>query len=230
MSKPLGTFAPDSPAWHDARRWRIGGSEIAQVCGQSPWGTADDLLAAKLAGPDATRRPSKAQERGTALEPAVLAWVCAREGLDLDPLASAATYVHDDLDWALYNPDGIDRGGALIEIKTTADRCAEHDERTGDQGEPALLTRHASCFRSSSLDPQRLHPRVEALQLVCVVRERTARVARRRPRFVGLAEHHVGSHQPQPTVDVGAVGRKPRGEPLDHAAGRLDMLGRQFGG
>ena len=125
MSKPLGTFAPDSPAWHDARRWRIGGSEIAQVCGQSPWGTADDLLAAKLAGPDATRRPSKAQERGTALEPAVLAWVCAREGLDLDPVASAATYVHPDLDWALYNPDGIDRGGALIEIKTTADRCAE---------------------------------------------------------------------------------------------------------
>lgn len=141
MATRLGYWSPDDPEWHDARRWRIGGSEIAQVCGWSPYGTADDLLATKL--DPQPRTTSRAQERGNALEDAVLGWAATREGLTLEPAdKSKATYVHDDHPFALFNPDGIawrevfigtgsDAEGAsefedvLIEAKTTADRAAE---------------------------------------------------------------------------------------------------------
>ena len=35
---------------------------------------------------------------------------------------------------------------------------------------------------------------------------------------LAIAQHHVGTHQPQPAFDVGAVASEPLGEPLDHAA------------
>ena len=73
----LGTYVPGSPEWHAARRWRIGGSEIAQVMGWSRFGSRDDLLAAKLNPVD--KPPSRAMLRGTLLEPAVLQAIFARE-------------------------------------------------------------------------------------------------------------------------------------------------------
>lgn len=119
----LGVFEPGSPEWQAERRWRIGGSEIAQVCGWSPYGTADDLMAAKIN--PAEREATGAQERGNALEDAVLAWAASREGLALEPAAvSKATYVHDN-GWALFNPDAISTTGVLVETKTTADRSTE---------------------------------------------------------------------------------------------------------
>lgn len=120
----LGTFKPDSPEWHAARRWRVGGSEVATVCGWSEWETRADLLARKL-GELEQRPKSKAMERGTMLEPAILAWAAHREGLTYDPAASAATYVHDDLDVLLANPDGVTVDGLLVEAKTCADRTTD---------------------------------------------------------------------------------------------------------
>lgn len=120
---PLGRWPSGSPEWHAARRWRIGGSEIAQVMGWSQWGTRADLLAAKLAEP-VDKPPTDAQLRGTLLEPAVLAWGAARHGYQYAP-GSDATYLHRAFDWALYNPDSITVDGLLIECKTTVDRSAE---------------------------------------------------------------------------------------------------------
>ena len=120
----LGTYVPGSPEWHAARRWRLGGSEIAQVMGWSRFGTRDDLVAAKLAPTD--RPATKAQVRGTAMEPGVLLWGTLAKGYTYDEQASVATYLHDVYDWALYNPDALTIDDLLIEYKTTADRATEH--------------------------------------------------------------------------------------------------------
>ena len=124
MARLLGRFAPDSPEWHEARRWRVGGSEVGQVMGWSPFGTRDDLLAAKLAGTDPDRQPTAAQRRGTILEPAILAWGADVYGYTYDP-ERVGTWLHDTFDWALFNPDGVTTDGVLIEAKTTSDRSTE---------------------------------------------------------------------------------------------------------
>lgn len=118
----LGRWADQSPEWYAARRWRIGGSEIGQVMGWSPFGTADDLLASKLNPTE--RPPTKAQLRGTLLEPAVLAWGTAAKGYAYDE-AHAGTWRHGLFDWALYNPDAVTTDGLLIECKSTADRSTD---------------------------------------------------------------------------------------------------------
>ena len=118
----LGTYVPGSPEWHAARRWRIGGSEIAQVMGWSRFGSRDDLLAAKLNPVD--KPPTRAMLRGTLLEPAVLSWGAARHGYQYAD-GSDGTYLHGVYDWALYNPDALIVDGPLIEVKTTADRSTE---------------------------------------------------------------------------------------------------------
>lgn len=126
MTKPraLGTFAPDSPEWHAARRWRVGGSEIGQIMGWSQFGNRDDLLAAKLAGTDADRQPTPAQLRGTLLEPAILAWGQACHGYQYSP-QGAGTWLHERFDWALFNPDAVTGDGLLIECKSTVDRSTD---------------------------------------------------------------------------------------------------------
>lgn len=119
----LGIYVPQSPEWYAARRWRVGASEASVVLGMSPYQRADDLFAAKL---DGTYVPdTAAMQRGRLLEPAVLAWGAERHGLDYDPDLSAATYVHDEYDWALANPDAVTREGVLVEAKTTSNRDTE---------------------------------------------------------------------------------------------------------
>ena len=122
----LGTYEPGSPEWHAARRWRIGGSEIAQVMGWSRFGSRDDLLAARLNPID--KPPTRAMLRGTVLEPSVLSWGAARHGYQYAD-GSNGTYLHGVYDWALANPDAIadSDGGArvLIECKTATDRSED---------------------------------------------------------------------------------------------------------
>lgn len=120
----LGRFEPDTPAWHEARRWHVGGSDIGQIMGWSPYGSRADLLASKLSDP-VPQEPTPAQLRGTILEPAALAWGTARYGYAYDEEASSATWLHPVFDFASYNPDGITTDGLLIEAKTTVDRCED---------------------------------------------------------------------------------------------------------
>lgn len=117
-----GCWPDHSPEWYAARRWRIGGSEIGQVMGWSPWGTRDALMARKLQ-PD-TKPQTPAQLRGTLLEPATLTWGTEAKGYTYDP-QMAGTWLHGLFDWALYNPDAVTADGLLIECKSTVDRSTE---------------------------------------------------------------------------------------------------------
>lgn len=116
----LGCWADGSSEWHAARRWRVGGSEIGQIMGWSPFGDRDDLLAAKH--DDTRSRETAAMLRGTVLEPAILDWGHRKHGYNY---SAVGTYLHPQFDWMLYNPDGITTDGILIECKTTTDRCEE---------------------------------------------------------------------------------------------------------
>ena len=124
MTSPIGLGILDGEQWHEARRWRVGGSDIGQIMGWSPFGGRDDLLAAKIAGNGADETPSKAQLRGTLLEPAILAWGAEVHGYRYDQ-TRIGTWLHPRFDWALFNPDAVTADGVLIEAKSTTDRCAD---------------------------------------------------------------------------------------------------------
>lgn len=125
MARQLGVWPDRSPEWHAARRWRVGGSDIGVILGWSPYKTRADLLAEKLAEPvDPTT--SAAQARGIYCEPACLAWLADREGLTYDPERSAGTWVRDDADWQMANPDSVTTDARLVEAKTCGERTTEH--------------------------------------------------------------------------------------------------------
>ena len=70
----LGTWVPNSPEWLQARIGRIGGSDVATICGWSPWTTRAQLLDDKLGTP--TRRAmSAAMDRGNRLEAPIIGWL-----------------------------------------------------------------------------------------------------------------------------------------------------------
>ena len=120
MVTTLGPFEHGSPEWHEARRTRVGGSEIGAVCGWSPYETRDQVLARKAGGD--TREPTRAMRRGAICEPAVLAHLCDTLGASIDAEATALTYVDGR---RLFNPDGITTDGRLLEAKTTSDRSED---------------------------------------------------------------------------------------------------------
>jgi putative phage-type endonuclease len=70
FARYLGTFDPNSPEWHNARKG-IGGSDIGSVMNKNPWKSAYTLWAEKtgLLADDA--EPSMPMKLGTAFEPAI---------------------------------------------------------------------------------------------------------------------------------------------------------------
>lgn len=106
MSAPvlLGRYEHDSPAWHEARRARLGGSEVAAVLGLSPWESRFSLWHRKLgyAGPQADNGLLVV---GRYIEDAVATWWA-----DQHPefhVSTAGTYVHPNRPWQLANPDRL---------------------------------------------------------------------------------------------------------------------------
>lgn len=122
IARRLGKWEPHNPEWHAARASRIGGSEIAAVCGWSPYETREQLLHRK-AGLADPRPESKAMIRGQYAELAILAWVEGEKGHTIDHELDG-TWIHPEHDWALANPDGITTDGVLIEAKSVTDRDA----------------------------------------------------------------------------------------------------------
>lgn len=70
FAKYLGTFEPNSPEWHNARKG-IGGSDIGAIMGKSPWKSAYQLWAEKTGQLDDQLEPSMPMKLGTAFEPAI---------------------------------------------------------------------------------------------------------------------------------------------------------------
>jgi len=120
----IGTWEPGSPEWLAARRFRIGGSEIGTVLGFNRFESRADLLDVKL-GLKPPRPNTEAMDRGTRLEEAVVNWFCDTRNLTLLP-DSKATYVHDDHDFLLFNPDGLLSDGTLLEVKTAKVKDTDH--------------------------------------------------------------------------------------------------------
>lgn len=100
----------------------IGSSEIAAVAGLNPWMSPLDVYARKLdlAQPDGTFHT----ERGTYLEPALIAWYASRTGHAVVP---ANTRVHSRHPVVIATPDGIvEDVPAALEIKAPNWRTAHH--------------------------------------------------------------------------------------------------------
>jgi putative phage-type endonuclease len=134
----LGSWPDGSPEWLAARRFRIGGSDIAQVLGLSPWGDRYSLWCEKVDPQPAIDTASPLMEAGHYIEQAAAAWYQDHrlpEGLHV---RNSGTWTRRDRDWQLANPDRLivpnvrsdaDPAGVL-EIKYAPNSA----DRFGDDG------------------------------------------------------------------------------------------------
>ena len=100
----IGTYAPGSPEWHEARRTRVGGSEIAVILGLSPYESPFSLWHRKR-GEIEPVETNPRMEVGNYVEDAIAQWFA-----DQHPeyeVERAGTYVHPDRPWQLANPDRL---------------------------------------------------------------------------------------------------------------------------
>ena len=92
----VGRFIPGSPEWTEARRTRLGGSEIAAVLGLSPWTSPFTLWHVK-AGSVEPEPGNRWTEWGHRLEPVVAAkFLDEHPEMTPEHLAQGVTYEHDD--------------------------------------------------------------------------------------------------------------------------------------
>jgi putative phage-type endonuclease len=127
----VGRFRSGSPEWHEARKTRIGGSEVAAILGVSPWQSPYSLWHTKRNGwIDYTSTPQ--QDWGTRLEPALLGWYFDHEGVKYS--GSDGTYVHRDRDWQLFNPDALGYDGDPIYDVVVEAKSARRGDDWGQPG------------------------------------------------------------------------------------------------
>lgn len=103
----LGSWPDNTEPWYAARRSRIGGSDIAQILGLSPWGDAYSLWCEKtgLATNDAAVTPL--MWAGHYVELAAAKWYRDNRIPDGLHLRNSGTWSHKDRDWQLANPDRL---------------------------------------------------------------------------------------------------------------------------
>ena len=131
LARWIGTYSPGSDEWHGLRKGRIGGSDIGTLLGWSPFSGREDLMLSKL-GITGPKGMSPAMARGNFLEDGVAQWLAHKLGLGYDEERSKGTYLHDEYDWALFNPDRLTTCGRLVEIKTTNNRTVKYE--WGEEG------------------------------------------------------------------------------------------------
>ncbi len=68
-----------------------------------------------------------------------------------------------------------------------------------------------------SIQPEILQPLIELTQPVRIVGDSLTGIRERAHCLVALAHHEIGADQPQPALDVVAIGLQPRRQPIDHA-------------
>lgn len=104
----LGSWPDGSSEWLAARRSRIGGSEIAQVLGLSPWGDRYSLWCDKVDHqPSDSDNASALMEAGHYIEQAAASWYVDHRLPDGLHVRNSGTWVHRDRDWQLANPDRL---------------------------------------------------------------------------------------------------------------------------
>lgn len=136
----VGTFANQSPEWHEQRAKGIGGSDVGVICGLSQWSSAYTWAAKRLGAIEDTFEPNEAMFWGTTLETVILD-VWGNDHPELKLHREVGTWAHHARDWQQANPDAIyetsdDEGGktfGIVEIKTSR---YEDDWKKGKDGEP----------------------------------------------------------------------------------------------
>ena len=117
----LGTFASDSPEWHDLRTKGIGGSEIGTIMGLNPWESAYALWAKKTGKITSDFKENWAIRLGKAFEEPIVK-LFQEEHPELE-IYTCGTFASKDVDFMHANPDGLARHKEtgewyVIEIKT----------------------------------------------------------------------------------------------------------------
>jgi putative phage-type endonuclease len=120
-AKFMGSWTPKDPEWHELRADRIGGSEVGAIVGASKYESAYSLWAKKSKLISDEVSDNEAMYWGRALEPVVIDRF-AEEHPELTLIREAGTWVHNDRDYQLANPDAIyqrsDGTYGILEIKT----------------------------------------------------------------------------------------------------------------
>jgi putative phage-type endonuclease len=107
FARYLGTFEPNSPEWHNARKG-IGGSDVASVMDKNPWKSAFQLWAEKTGQISDDIEPSMPMKLGTAFEPTIRA-LFAKEN-------EAWLTVHETGTWqSIENPKLVANVDGIIE-------------------------------------------------------------------------------------------------------------------
>jgi putative phage-type endonuclease len=121
FGKYLGTFEPNSPEWHEARKG-IGGSDIGALMGKSPWKSPFQLWAEKTGQLSDDIEPSMPMKLGTAFEPAIRQ-LFQEENKDWLTVHETGTWQSKENSLLKANPDGIiewkDGELGVLEIKFT---------------------------------------------------------------------------------------------------------------
>jgi putative phage-type endonuclease len=131
FAKYLGTFEPNTPEWHNARRG-IGGSDIASVMDKNPWKSAFQLWAEKTGQISDDIEPSMPMKLGTAFEPTIRN-LFAKENEAWLTVHETGTWQSKENSLLKANVDGIiewkDGKLGVLEIKFTRqywDELPEH--------------------------------------------------------------------------------------------------------
>ena len=107
FARYLGTFEPNSPEWHNARKG-IGGSDVASVMDKNPYKSAFQLWAEKTGQISDDIEPSMPMKLGTAFEPTIRA-LFAKEN-------EAWLTVHETGTWqSIENPKLVANVDGIIE-------------------------------------------------------------------------------------------------------------------
>lgn len=109
-----------TPEQQAIRSEGIGASEIAAVCGLSPWQGPIDVYLQKTG--QATKEETDKTAWGTLVELMVKRWYCYNFKCELQ---NGATTRHAEHPWAIATPDFI-LDGKLIEVKNVGMRVAHH--------------------------------------------------------------------------------------------------------
>lgn len=117
------SYEQDSPEWHELRATGVGGSEVAAICGISPWTSAFTLWAEKTKRIEREQLTSEAAEWGTRLE-AVIRDKFAEAHPELKVYHDKSSWANVARPWQLSNVDGFyedaDGNYGILEVKTAA--------------------------------------------------------------------------------------------------------------
>lgn len=102
----VGTFENQSPEWHEMRATGIGGSDVGTIAGCNPWQSGFTLWAKKTGRIDDAVALNDAMEWGTRLE-SVIIDKFVDEHPEFKVWRDVGTWVHEDRDWQIANPDAI---------------------------------------------------------------------------------------------------------------------------